>query len=111
LGKQSCLELGNLDAKRNWSYAADHAEGIWRMLQHKKSDTFVLATNRTETVRRFVEMSFKAVDIKLDWQGKSEKEQSCCRKTGKLLMMVTPNFYRPAEVDLLIGDASKAELE
>jgi len=109
LGKLDVLELGNMDAKRDWGFAKDYVEGMWRMLQADKPDTYVLATNRTETVRDFVDMAFKAVDIKLDWQGKAEDEIGVCTKTGKTLVKVNPKFYRPAEVDLLIGDPAKAK--
>ncbi|ARN74949.1 GDP-mannose 4,6-dehydratase [Oceanicoccus sagamiensis] len=109
LGQQDILELGNLDAKRDWGYAKDYVEGMWRILQSDKPDTFVLATNRTETVRDFVDMAFKAVDISLEWQGKEEHEIGICTATNKTLVRVNPQFYRPAEVELLIGDASKAK--
>ena len=108
LGQLSCVELGNLDAKRDWGYAKDYVEGMWRMLQVDTPDTYVLATNRTETVRSFVEMSFKAVGVKLNWMGEAEQEQGVCQQTGKVLVKVNPEFYRPTEVELLIGDASKA---
>ena len=108
LGKMEVLELGNLDAKRDWGYAQEYVEGMWRMLQADVPDTFVLATNRTETVRDFVGMAFRAVDIELDWLGKGEHEQARCARTGKLVVRVNPAFYRPTEVELLIGDPAKA---
>ncbi|CAI3788080.1 GDP-mannose 4,6-dehydratase [Pseudomonas sp. MM227] len=108
LGKLDVLELGNLDAKRDWGFAKEYVEGMWRMLQADEPDTFVLATNRTETVRDFVSMAFKAVDISLDWSGKDDAECGTCRATGKVLVKVNPMFHRPAEVDLLIGDPAKA---
>ncbi len=108
IGVQDVLELGNLDAKRDWGFAKEYVEGMWLMLQAKEPDTFVLATNRTETVRDFVSMAFKAVDMKIEWRGKEEQEQGFDAKTGKLLVKVNPKFYRPAEVDLLIGDATRA---
>jgi GDPmannose 4,6-dehydratase len=108
LGKLEVLELGNLDAKRDWGFAKEYVEGMWRMLQADEPDTFVLATNRTETVRDFVSMAFKAVDISLDWSGKDDSECGTCRATGKVLVKVNPMFHRPAEVDLLIGDPAKA---
>lgn len=108
LGLQDVLELGNMDAKRDWGYAREYVEGMWRILQADAPDTFVLATNRTETVRDFVVMAFKAVDIDITWSGAAEQETGTCRKTGKVLVRVNPKFYRPAEVELLIGDASKA---
>ncbi len=108
LGKQGSLELGNLAAKRDWGYAKEYVDGMWRMLQVDTPDTFVLATNRTETVRDFVSLAFKAVDIQLDWQGSEENERGIDSKTGKTLVQVNPRFYRPAEVDLLIGNPEKA---
>ena len=108
LGQQGRLELGNLDAKRDWGFAKEYVEGMWRMLQADEPDTFVLATNRTETVRDFVNMAFKAVDIALEWRGEGEGEHGLCVETGKVLVSVNPKFYRPTEVDLLIGDPSKA---
>jgi len=108
LGRQDCLELGNLDAKRDWGFAKEYVEGMWRMLQVDTPDTFVLATNRTETVRDFVSLAFKAVDIQLDWQGSAETERGIDSRTGKTLVQVNPRFYRPAEVDLLIGNPEKA---
>ena len=109
LGKLDVLELGNMDAKRDWGYAKDYVEGMWRMLQADEPDTFVLATNRTETVRDFVTMAFKAADISLDWKGSAEAEQGIDTKTGKALVKINPKFYRPAEVELLIGNPEKAK--
>jgi len=111
LGKQDMLELGNLDAKRDWGYAKEYVEGMWRMLQADKPDTFVLATNRTESVRDFVTMAFKATDVAIEWKGKGEAEAGHCARTGKQLVRISPKFYRPAEVELLIGDPAKAERE
>jgi GDPmannose 4,6-dehydratase len=109
LGKIDVLELGNLDAKRDWGYAKEYVEGMWRMLQSEQPDTYVLATNRTETVRDFVSMAAKAADFDLIWQGNDENEVGIDRSSGKVLVRVNPKFYRPAEVDLLIGDPSKAK--
>ncbi|WP_100912588.1 GDP-mannose 4,6-dehydratase [Pseudoalteromonas spongiae] len=109
LGKQDVLELGNMDAKRDWGFAKDYVDGMWRMLQADKPDTYVLATNRTETVRDFVTMAFKAADIQLEWFGKDEQETATDVATGKVVVKVNPKFYRPAEVDLLIGDPAKAK--
>lgn len=111
LGKQDVLELGNLDAKRDWGFAKEYVEGMWRMLQADKPDTYVLATNRTETVRDFVTMAGKAVGFDLAWQGDAEKEVGIDRKSGKTLVRVNPKFYRPAEVELLIGNPEKAKRE
>lgn len=108
LGKLDVLELGNMDAKRDWGYAKEYVEGMWRMLQADEPDTYVLATNRTETVRDFVTMAFKAVGCQVDWQGSGEQETAIDRETGKTLVRVNPKFYRPAEVELLIGDPAKA---
>lgn len=109
LGQQGSLELGNLAAKRDWGYAKEYVEGMWRMLQADEPDTFVLATNRTETVRDFVSLAFKAVDIHLEWQGSEENERGIDSRTGKAVVVVNPRFYRPAEVDLLIGNPEKAK--
>ncbi|QQD23708.1 GDP-mannose 4,6-dehydratase [Venatoribacter cucullus] len=109
LGKQDVLELGNLDAKRDWGYAKDYVEGMWRMLQADEPDTFVLATNRTETVRDFVTLACRAADITIEWQGNGEEEKGVDVATGKVIVQVNPKFYRPAEVDLLIGNPAKAK--
>ena len=111
LGQQELLELGNMDAKRDWGFAKDYVEGMWRMLQAEKPDTYVLATNRTETVRDFVTMAFKAVDMELEWSGQEENEVAKDKATGKVVVKVNPKFYRPAEVDLLIGNPEKAKKE
>ena len=111
LGKIDYLELGNLDAKRDWGYAKEYVEGMYLMLQSNKPDTYVLATNRTETVRDFVKMAFKAVDIELEFQGKGENEIAIDKKSGKTVVKINPKFYRPAEVDLLIGNPKKAKEE
>lgn len=109
LGQQDVLELGNIDAKRDWGFAKDYVEGMYLMMQADKPDTYVLATNRTETVRDFVTMSFKAVGIELDWQGIAEHEIAIDKKNGKTVVKVNPKFYRPAEVELLIGNSEKAK--
>lgn len=109
LGQLGCFALGNLDAKRDWGFAKEYVDGMWRMLQADEPDTFVLATNRTETVRDFVKMAFKAVEIELEFRGKNEDETAVDTATGKTVMQVDPRFYRPAEVELLIGDPSKAK--
>ena len=111
LGKLDCLELGNMDAKRDWGFAKDYVEGMYLMLQAKKSDTYVLATNRTERVRDFVTMAFKAVDIELEFIGSGEDEIAVDKSTGETVVKVNPKFYRPAEVELLIGNPKKAKDE
>jgi GDPmannose 4,6-dehydratase len=108
LGKLDQLQLGNLDAKRDWGYAKDYVEGMWRMLQADAPDTFVLATGRTVSVRDFVTMAAKAVGITLEWQGQADQECGVDAATGKVIVRVNPKFYRPAEVDLLIGNPAKA---
>ncbi|HEN3580817.1 GDP-mannose 4,6-dehydratase [Yersinia enterocolitica] len=109
LGKLDILELGNMDAKRDWGFAKEYVEGMWRMLQADVPDTFVLATNRTETVRDFVSMAFKAAGFNLRFEGKDENEIGIDVVTGKTLVKVNPKFYRPAEVELLIGNPQKAK--
>ena len=107
LGLQDCLFLGNLDAKRDWGFAGDYVEGMWRMLQAEEPDDFVLATGETQSVRRFCELCFGALDMPLEWTGSDEKEQGI-GPNGKPLVQVDPRYFRPAEVDLLLGDATKA---
>ncbi|QIO86849.1 GDP-mannose 4, 6-dehydratase ' [Stenotrophomonas rhizophila] len=111
LGKLDVLELGNLDAKRDWGFAKEYVEGMWRMLQADKPDTYVLATNRTETVRDFVTMAFKAIGVDLAWNGTGLDEVGTCSASGKTLVKINPKFHRPAEVDLLIGNPEKAKRE
>ena len=108
LGKLEVLELGNLDAKRDWGFAKEYVEGMWRMLQAEEPDTYVLATNRTETVRDFVSMAFKAGGIAIEWRGSGEDECGVEAGSGREVVRINPRYYRPAEVELLIGDASKA---
>ena len=109
LGQLDVLELGNLDAKRDWGFAKEYVEGMWRMLQAEQPDTFVLATNRTETVRDFVAMAFKGAGIDVEFKGKDVDEVAVDTATGKTVMRINPKFHRPAEVDLLIGNPEKAE--
>ena len=109
LGKLDCMALGNIDAKRDWGFAQEYVEGMWRMLQADEPDTFVLATNRTETVRDFVRMAFKGAGITLDFNGSAENETAVDTATGKTVMRINPKFYRPAEVELLIGNPAKAK--
>lgn len=109
LGQLDCMELGNLDAKRDWGFAKEYVEGMWRMLQVGTPDTYVLATNRTETVRDFVRMAFKGAGIAVDFTGKAENETAVDTVTGKTVVRINPKFYRPAEVELLIGNPAKAK--
>jgi GDPmannose 4,6-dehydratase len=109
LGKCGVLELGNLNAKRDWGYAKDYVEGMWRMLQADEPDTYVLATNRTESVRDFVSMAASATGFDLVFEGHGTSEVGIDRKSGKTLVRVNPKFYRPAEVDHLIGNPAKAK--
>jgi len=109
LGQLDCLELGNIDAKRDWGFAKEYVEGMWRMLQIDTADTFVLATNRTETVRDFIRMAFKGAGIDIDFSGSAEQEIAVDVASGRTVMRINPKFYRPAEVELLIGDPAKAK--
>ena len=107
-GKQKRLALGNLDARRDWGHAADYVEGMWLMLQQKKPDDFVLATGEQHSVREFVERAFALAGITLAWKGKGRNEKGVDVKSGKTLVEVDPHYWRPAEVDTLLGDASLA---
>jgi GDPmannose 4,6-dehydratase len=107
-GKKDCLYLGNLNAKRDWGYAPDYVEAMWRILQQEKPDDYVIATGQTHTVREFTEKAFGHLGITLKWSGKNDKETGVDKKSGKILVRVDPKYYRPAEVELLIGDPSKA---
>lgn len=111
LGKLEYMELGNMDAKRDWGFAKDYVEGMYLMLQADKPDTYVLATNRTETVRDFVTMAFKGAGIEVEFKGTAEEEVAIDKATGKVVVKVNPKFYRPAEVELLIGNPKKAKEE
>ena len=108
LGKIDCLELGNLDAKRDWGYAPEYVEGMYLMLQASEPESYVLATGRTETVRNFVMMAFAASGVRLEWRGQDENETAVVGGTDSVVVRINPRLYRPAEVDLLIGDAAKA---
>ena len=108
LGKLDYLELGNLDAKRDWGYAKDYVEGMWKILQAEESDTFVLATNRTETIRFFLEEAAKHVGYDIKFEGSGLDEIAYDNSSGKVIAKINKDFYRPAEVDILIGDYSKA---
>lgn len=120
LGQLSVLELGNMDAKRDWGFAKEYVEGMWRMLQAEQPDTFVLATNRTETVRDFVQMAFKAIGVTLEFKGQGDNESAVIAalaqaeehlNIGQTVVRVNPKFYRPAEVELLIGNPAKAKAQ
>ena len=107
-GQQDKLFLGNLDAKRDWGFAGDYVEGMWRMLQHPTPDDYVLATNETHTVREFCELAFGRVGINLEFRGEGDQETAVDAATGKEVLAIDPRYYRPTEVDLLLGDPSKA---
>lgn len=111
LGLQEKLWLGNLNAQRDWGHARDYVEGMWRILQHDRADDFVLATGETHTVRSFVESAFRHVGIDIAWSGEGVEERGACAKTGKVLVEIDPRYFRPTEVELLIGDPSKAQAE
>ena len=109
LGMEDRLYLGNIDAKRDWGHARDYVEGMWRILQQDKPEDFVLATGVTTTIRKFCEMTFKELGMEIEWQGHGVDEKGIDRNTGKVLIEIDPRYFRPAEVDLLLGDASKAK--
>ncbi len=111
LGKQDVLELGNLDSKRDWGYAGDYVEGMWRILQQDQPGDYVLATGETHTIREFVELAFQQVGIELRWEGTGEGETATDVATGNVVLRINPEFYRPAEVDILLGDPKKAETQ
>jgi GDPmannose 4,6-dehydratase len=110
-GKQECLYLGNINSLRDWGHAKDYVEGMWRMLQQEKPDDFVLATGEMHTVKEFVEKAFKVVNVDIKWEGQEENEVGKDAKTGRILVRVDPKYYRPAEVELLLGDPTKAQTE
>jgi GDPmannose 4,6-dehydratase len=109
-GKQESVELGNLDAKRDWGFAGDYVLGMWQMLQRNEGDDFVLATNKTFSVREFVNIAGRSLGFDIEWQGKHVDERGIDRKTGKTIIAVSQALFRPAEVDLLIGDYRKAKI-
>ena len=109
LGLQDCVELGNLDSKRDWGHSEDYVRAMWLMLQQDKPDDFVIATNETRTVREFAETAFRCLDIEIDWQGSGVDEIGVDRATGKTVVKVNKKFFRPAEVDILLGNPEKAE--
>lgn len=108
-GEAAVLELGNMDAKRDWGFAGDYVDGMWRMLQQDEADDYVLATGRTETVRDFVRLAGQAAGFDLEFEGAGTEEVGIDRKSGRTLVRVNPEFFRPAEVDVLIGDSAKAQ--
>jgi GDPmannose 4,6-dehydratase len=109
LGMQPCLYLGNLDAKRDWGYAGDYVELMWMMLQQSEPDDYVIATGETHAVREFAERAFARLDMKLQWQGSGVHEKGIDAKTGKIVIEIDPKYFRPTEVDLLLGDPTKAK--
>ncbi|MCJ7801340.1 MAG: GDP-mannose 4,6-dehydratase, partial [Candidatus Marinimicrobia bacterium] len=108
-GIQEIVTLGNLNAKRDWGYAPEFVEGMWKIMQLNKADDFVLATGETHTIREFADITFKELDMDLEWQGEGVNERGIDIKTGKTLVAVNPRYFRPTEVDLLIGNATKAQ--
>lgn len=111
LGLQDKLVLGNIDSKRDWGYAPEYVEGMWRILQAEKAGEYVLATNETHTVREFAELSFARLGMDIEWSGKAENERGICKQSGKTVIEISPRYYRPTEVELLLGDYSKAKKE
>jgi GDPmannose 4,6-dehydratase len=108
VGKQDCLYIGNLDAKRDWGHARDYADGMWRILQQAEPDDYVLATGEAHSVREFVELAFNEVDIRIRWEGEGSHERGLCDKTNRTLVSVDPRYFRPTEVDILLGNPAKA---
>lgn len=109
LGKAEKLHIGNLDAKRDWGYAPEYVEAMWLMMQQPEPDDYVIATGETHTIREFIEEASRLLDFDLVWQGSGLEEKGIDRKTGKVIVEIDPHYFRPAEVDLLMGDASKAK--
>lgn len=107
-GKQDCLYIGNLEAQRDWGYAPDYVEGMWRMLQHEKPDDYILATGETHSVREFIEKSFGRLGMYIQWQGTGIEEVGVEKDSGKTIVRIDPKYFRPTEVEQLLGDASKA---
>jgi GDPmannose 4,6-dehydratase len=108
-GRRDALELGNLDARRDWGFAGDYVQGMWQMLQQSKPDDYVLATGATNSVRHFVELAAASLDFAIEWTGAGAQERAIDRKSGRTIVRIDPQHYRPAEVDVLIGDPSKAK--
>ena len=109
LGLQEKLFLGNINAKRDWGHAKDYVEGMWKMLQHDKPEDYVLATGKTSTIREFCELAFKELNIEIKWKGIGANEVGIDRLSGKEIIAIDSNYYRPTEVELLVGDATKAK--
>jgi len=109
LGLQDCVELGNLDSKRDWGYAGDYVNAMWLMLQQPQADDYVIATGETRSIRDFAEAAFACIDMTINWQGKGDSETGIDDKSGRTVVRVNPEFYRPAEVDVLLGSPAKAE--
>ncbi|NEN25147.1 GDP-mannose 4,6-dehydratase [Cryomorpha ignava] len=109
LGLQKNIFMGNIDSQRDWGHARDYVEGMWRILQQDEPDDFVLATGKTKTVRYFIERAFAEVDIEIEWKGKAEDEKGIDKKTGNVLVEIDPKYYRPTEVELLLGNPAKAK--
>jgi len=108
LGRQDCLYMGNIDAKRDWGHAKDYVEGMWRILQQDEPDDYVLATGETHSVREFIELAFAETGVTIAWQGQGTQERGICKQTGRVLVRIDPTYFRPTEVELLLGDPSKA---
>ena len=109
LGVQDCVELGNMDSKRDWGHSKDYVKAMWLMLQQDTPDDYVIATNETRTVREFVEIAFRTAGIEVVWEGEGVNEIGKDKATGKVIVKVNPKFFRPAEVDVLLGNPAKAE--
>ena len=108
LGLQDCLYIGNLNSRRDWGHARDYVDGMWLILQQDRPDDYVLATGESHSVREFVELAFTEVGITIDWKGTGTAEHAVCRKTGRTVLRVDPRYFRPTEVDTLVGDSTKA---
>ena len=108
VGKQDCLYLGNLNAKRDWGHARDYVEGMWRILQQAEPDDYVLATGETHSVREFVELAFAEIGVAIHWQGAGIDEVGLCKKTNRTLVRFDPRYFRPTEVEILLGNPAKA---
>ena len=108
MGTQDCLYLGNMESKRDWGHAKDYVEGMWRMMQQDQPDDYVLATGEAYSVRQFVELSFAELKMTINWRGEGVDEEGVCEETGQVVVRIDPRYFRPTEVEFLLGDASKA---